>query len=140
MFEQLALRDVESVDLRDGARYAACGHAQFTSDAAAPTSADLLNISRSGAAVRCYGQLRVGARYTIQILGLGAIPCEVVRSFDVDCYGVKFALREAAQSRLDQKLEDLFALCCGGFSDADRPANAPTRSITFPWRTSTADV
>ena len=82
MYAALKIQEIESQDLRDGPRFLASGHVAMTSRTAPPVSGDLLNISCSGAAIKCYSQLRVGSVYNIEISGLGVFDCSVVRNFN----------------------------------------------------------
>ena len=107
MFTKLELRQVEIVDARLGPRYLARGHIELRGRHGG-VAGDLLNISCSGAAVRCYGAVFTGGDYTIEISGLGCYPCTVVRTFAGDCYGVKYNFSPETSRRLAKHLKELF--------------------------------
>lgn len=133
MFAQLKLQGIESDDARDGARYQARGHGRFTSENAAPVACDVINISYSGAAVKTYGSLRVGEKYKLEIVGLGAFPCRVVRNFDGANFGVRFDISLEGKLRLRKHLEQMF----NSGIDPD-PAAAVGDTSSAPQKTSPA--
>ncbi|MEM6538491.1 MAG: DUF188 domain-containing protein [Pseudomonadota bacterium] len=123
MFSHLQLREIESDDSREGARYLSKGHGRFTGDTAQPVACDIINISYSGAAVKCYGTLRIGEKYKIDILGLGAFPCHVVRSFDADSFGIRFDISLEGKLRLRKRLDEMFQQA---HSDSNNPNTVRT--------------
>ncbi|MEM9898112.1 MAG: PilZ domain-containing protein, partial [Pseudomonadota bacterium] len=127
MFSHLQLREIESDDSREGARYLSKGHGRFTGDTAQPVACDIINISYSGAAVKCYGALKIGEKYKIEVLGLGAFPCRVVRSFDADSFGIRFDISLEGKLRLRKRLDEMFQQA---HSEATNPTTVPTKFVT----------
>jgi len=108
MFTTLDLKTVEVADERRGVRYSARGHVELRGTRGG-VAGDLINISASGAAIRCYGAVFTGAEYTIDIAGLGNFPCTIVRTFSGHCYGVRFNIGFERLKRLDKRLTEMFA-------------------------------
>lgn len=97
----------QTVEERDGDRYALEARVDFVQDGAPVGLGELIDISRSGAAVRAHTPLKVVGQYLVLIGGIGNFSGTIIRQFNINCYGVRFDISSGAKIQLDRRLNKL---------------------------------